>query len=100
MVNKGTDFKNFKAELLKNKNIRREYGALEPKYALIQAIITRRNELSISQRQLAKLSGMKQPAICRLERGDNNITIGSLVKVAEALDMDIQLKPRPLAKAA
>lgn len=94
----GTNFKDFKKELLNNKDIRREYEALQPKYAIIQAIIARRNQLSISQRKLARLTGMQQPAICRLERGDNNITVGTLFKVAAALKLNIEFKPQPSAK--
>ena len=94
----GTNFKDFKAELLNNPNIRREYEALQPKYTIIQAIISRRNELSMSQRQLVRLSGMQQPAICRLERGDNNITVETLFRVADALGLDIEFKPRSLVK--
>ena len=94
----GTDFKDFKAKLLARPNIRKQYDAQSYKYETIQAIIARRNELSLSQRQLAKLIGMQQPAICRLERGDNNITIWTLFRVANALDLDIELKPRNLAK--
>lgn len=92
----GTSFKDFKTELLKNPNIRREYDALQPKYTIIQAIIARRNELSLSQRQLARLSGMQQPAICRLESGDNNITVDTLFKVADALGLDIKFKTKSL----
>ena len=94
----GTNFKDFKAELLKKPDIRREYDALQPKYAIIQAIIARRNELSLSQRQLARLSGMQQPAICRIESGDNNMTVETLFRVANALGLDIEFKPRSLAK--
>jgi len=83
----GTDFKDFKKELLSKPNIRRQYEALRPQYDIIQAIIARRNELSISQRKLAQMVGMHQPAICRLERGDGNIKVGTLFKVADALNM-------------
>ena len=96
---KGTDFKDFERQLLKKPNIRKEYEALKPKYELIRSLIERRNELAISQRELARLIGMKQPAICRLERGDNNITVGTLFRVAKALDLDIEVKPKPLIKA-
>ncbi|MDO9579347.1 MAG: helix-turn-helix transcriptional regulator [Bacteroidales bacterium] len=95
----GTDFKDFKAKLLSKQGVRNQYEALNPKYAIIQAIIARRNELSLSQRGLARLAGMQQPAICRLERGDNNITVGTLFRVADALNFDIEFKPRTLVKA-
>ena len=95
----GTDFKDFKTELLSKPNIRQQYEALNPKYEIIKALIARRNELNLSQRALASLSGLKQPAICRLERGDNNITVGTLFKVANALNLRIEFKHQPLVKA-
>ena len=90
----GTDFKDFKKELLNKPNIRHHYEALKPQYGIIQAIIARRNELSISQRKLAQMVGMHQPAICRLERGDGSITVGTLFKVANALNMDFGVYAR------
>lgn len=90
----GTDFKDFKKELLNKSGIRQQYEALKPRYLIIQAIIARRNELSLSQRELACMVGMQQPAICRLERGDQNITIGTLLKVADALDLYIDVGTR------
>ncbi len=95
----GTDFKDFKAKLLSKPNIRKEYDALKPKYEFIQAIIARRNELSLSQRDLARLTGMQQPAICRLERGDHSTTVGTLFRVADALNLDVEFKPRVLVKS-
>jgi DNA-binding XRE family transcriptional regulator len=94
----GTNFKDFKAELLEKPGVRRQYENLNPKYEIIQALISRRNELSLSQRKLAQLVGMHQPAICRLERGDNNVTVGTLFRVADVLGLDIEFRPRTLVK--
>src|SRR3990172_10435651 len=91
----GTDFKDFKTEMLKRPGVRRQYEALQPRYDIIQAIIARRNELSLSQRALAKKIGMQQPAIARLERGDQNIRISTLLKVADALNMHLGLQAKP-----
>jgi DNA-binding XRE family transcriptional regulator len=91
---KGTDIKDFKDYLLKDEKTRAAYEALNPQYEIIQTIIARRNELSLSQRDLARMIGMQQPAICRLERGDNNITIGTLFRVTQALKLDIEFKPK------
>jgi len=95
----GTDFKDFKNELLSNRDIRRQYEALKPKYEIIQALIARRNELALSQRDLARLVGMQQPAICRLESGDHNTTVGTLFRVANALNLDIEFKLRSTVKS-
>ena len=94
-----TTFDNHKEELLKNPEFRREYEALEPKYNLIRALIRRRNELSLSQAQLAHTIGMQQPAISRLENGGSNATVGTLFKVIDALNLDIEFNPRSLVKS-
>jgi predicted transcriptional regulator len=96
---KATNFEEFEAELLQDPEIKKEYEALKPKYDLIQSLIKRRNQLNMSQSQLARNIGTRQPAISRLERGDfNNITLSTLMKVAQALDLDldITLKSRRL----
>jgi len=89
----GTDFKDFKAELLKDPEVRREYDALKPKYDLIRELIERRNQLHMSQTQLAKMIGTKQPAISRLENGDHDINISTLLKALAALGLNISLVP-------
>ena len=91
---KATNYEEFEAELLKKPEIRKEYEALKPKYDMIQSLIERRNQLRISQTQLAKMVGTKQPAISRLEKGDYNTTLSTFFKVANALDLDISLKAR------
>lgn len=88
-----TKFEDFEASLLRKPEIRKEYDALIPKYTIIRNLIKRRNELNISQVKLASIIGTKQPAISRLERGDCNATLDTLFKVAEALDLHIELSP-------
>jgi DNA-binding XRE family transcriptional regulator len=94
---KSIKYEDFKAQLLADPEVRKEYEALEPEFRLIRDVLLLRNELNLSQRQLAELVGTKQPAISRLERGDGNITINTLRRIADALnaDLDISLKARP-----
>ena len=49
------------------------------------------HELQLSQRDLADLTGLRQPAISRLESGNGNVTLDTLSKVAKALGMQITL---------
>lgn len=99
MVNiKGTKYEDFEAELLRKPGIRREYEALRPKYEMIQSLIERRNELHLSQLQLANIVGMQQPTISRLESGRVDTTIGTLFKVVHALKLNVELKPRSPVK--
>jgi DNA-binding XRE family transcriptional regulator len=90
----GTNFNDFKRELLRDEKTREEYERLKPKYELIQALIKRRNELRISQDRLARIIGTRQPAISRLEKGEFNTTLGMLFKVTNALGLDISLKAK------
>lgn len=89
-----TDFEEFEAELLKDPEIRREYEDLKPKYDMIRNLIERRSKLGISQTELARIIGTKQPAISRLEKGDYNTTLSTFFKVADALDLEVSLKAR------
>jgi predicted XRE-type DNA-binding protein len=94
---KPTNFEDFEGKLLQDPEIRKEFEDLKPKYEMIRSLIKRRNQLRISQSQLAKAVGTRQPAISRLERGEfNNVTLSTLIKVAHALglDLDISLKTR------
>jgi len=90
----GTNLLDFKRELLKDDRERLEYYRLKPKYDLIQTIIERRMALKLSQEQLANIVGMKQPAISRLENNVNDVKIGTLFKVMDALDLSLEIKPR------
>jgi DNA-binding XRE family transcriptional regulator len=91
---KATRYEDFEADLLKRPGIRKEYEALKPKYEMIRSLIERRNQLKLSQTQVARIIGTKQPAISRLEKGDYNTTLNTFFKVADALDLDIYLKAR------
>lgn len=100
MPGKSVKYEDFKAQRLKEPEVRKEYEALEPEFRLIRDILLRRSQLNISQTQLAKLVGTKQPAISRLEKGDGNITINTLHRVADALNVDLEIsfKDRPQTK--
>ena len=96
---KETNYDKHREELFRNPEFRRKYEALEPKYNLIRALIRRRNELRLSQVQLAIIAGMQQPTISRLENGGSDATIGTLLKVADALNLDVEFRPRSLVKS-
>jgi len=93
-----TRYQDFETELLSKPGIGKEYDALKPKYDLVRTIIERRNQLQLSQTRLARIIGTRQPAISRLEKGDSNTTLSTLLKVAEALDLDIALSVRSRTK--
>jgi predicted transcriptional regulator len=58
-------------------------------------VAERRQEMGMSQRELAFLVGTTQSAIARLERGGRPPRIDTLLKIAEALDCDLVVDLRP-----
>jgi transcriptional regulator with XRE-family HTH domain len=49
--------------------------------------VKRRQELGISQKELAERLGIAQTSVARIEYGRQNLTLRSLLRLAEALDM-------------
>jgi transcriptional regulator with XRE-family HTH domain len=70
--------------------------AYRARYAeLGAAIAARRAELGVSQRELAGLCGTTQSAIARLEAGRRAARLDTLLRVAHALDCELEVALRP-----
>lgn len=80
-----------KRELLSDPEVKAEYVRLEPEYKLIEQIIRKRIQKSLTQSQLAKLAGTKQSAISRLESGSYNPSLNFLQKISHALNSQLQI---------
>ncbi len=80
----------------------REYEALRPEFEVISQVIALRNKRKMTQAELAKRIGTKQPSIARLESAGHAGTIRLLQRVAEALDarLEVRLVPREHSKSA
>ena len=62
-----------------------ERAETDMKVALISEIIYARRENGFTQKELEKVSGVKQPVIARLERGNTDPQLSTLIKVLGAL---------------
>ncbi|KKW22350.1 MAG: Helix-turn-helix domain protein [Parcubacteria group bacterium GW2011_GWA2_51_12] len=85
------NYKNFKARLLKDKVIKKAYDELGPEFALVEMIIQKRLKQGLTQKQLAKKAGTRQPVISRLERGTYNPTVKFLHRIADALGVELRV---------
>ncbi|SPX41369.1 putative HTH-type transcriptional regulator [Haemophilus influenzae] len=61
--------------------------------ALIKELITSRQQLGISQKQLETLSGVKQPMIARIEKGQTNPQLETLLKLLAPLGKTLSIVP-------
>ena len=88
----GTKFNDFLAEQLKNPEFRREYEALQPEHAVIQAMIDARKETGLTQQELAKRTGIAQADISKLERGNANPSLKTLKRLAAGLGCTLKVE--------
>ena len=59
--------------------------------AIIGELIKARQEKNISQRELEKLSGIKQPVISRMEAGETSPQLDTVMKLLGALGKTLQV---------
>ena len=61
---------------------------------LIEKIKKKRKDLGLSQMELAEKVGMKRQYIGALEQGERIPTIKTLVKICDALGLEVDLKDK------
>ncbi|MBO4652168.1 MAG: helix-turn-helix transcriptional regulator [Lachnospiraceae bacterium] len=89
MSNRFDDFLN---EQLKDPEFRKEFDALQPERALIQAMIDARHKSGLTQKALSEVTGIAQGDISKLERGKGNPSVRTLQRLAEAMDMTLRIE--------
>ncbi len=75
---------------------RQEYAALEPEFALIDAILRARSHAGLTQAQLARRMGTTQAVIARLEIGRTKPSTRTLERLAKATGMRLRISFEPI----
>ena len=88
----GTNFDDFLAEQLRDPEIKKEWDALQPQRAIIQAMIDARKESGLTQKELSERTGIAQSDISRLERGNANPSLRTLQRLAEGMGMKLKIE--------
>jgi len=92
----GTKFNDYLKEQLKDPDFRREYEALQPEHAVIQAIIDARKASGLTQKELSARTGIAQGDISKLENGNANPSIRTLQRLAAAMGMVMKVEFLPV----
>lgn len=66
-----------------------------PRHELAEAVIAMRKLRGVSQVELARRIGTKQPAIARIEAAKSNVGLDTIQAIAIALDAGISISLRP-----
>ena len=89
-------FDNYLKDKMKDPAFKAEYDALEPEFAIMQAMIDARRESGMTQKQLSEKTGINQADISRLERGNANPSLNTLQRLAAGMGMTIKLEFLPI----
>lgn len=89
-------FDDFLKEQLQDQAVRAEYDALEPEFAIIQAMIDARKSKGMTQKQLAAATGINQADISKLERGNANPSLRTLQRLAAGMGMRLKVEFEPV----
>jgi len=66
---------------------------------LTQSLKSARQEKNLSQRALSLKTGIQQTQISRIESGQADLRVSTLVELARSLDLEVMLIPRALFPA-
>jgi len=91
-----TAFNDFLKEKMKDPAFKAEYEALEPEFAIIQAMIDARKSGGMTQKQLAEKTGIAQGDISKLENGSANPSLRTLQRLASGMGMKLKVEFLPV----
>ncbi|KKQ97292.1 MAG: Transcriptional regulator, XRE family [Candidatus Woesebacteria bacterium GW2011_GWB1_39_12] len=91
-VRKLTSWKTYEKKLLKDKKFLKVAELLEPEFILADSLIKARKKKNLTQIQLARRVGTKQPVISKLETANSKPSISLLKRIAQALDSRLTVK--------
>ena len=83
-------------EKMKGAGFQAAWRGLDEEFDILEGVIKAREKAGLTQEELARRIGTKQPALSRLERGGfSRATVETLRKIADALDARLVVKFEP-----
>jgi DNA-binding XRE family transcriptional regulator len=91
-------YKDFLMQQMNDPDVRAEYDALAPEFAVIQAMIDARKASGLTQKELADRTGIAQADISKLENGNGNPSLKTLQRLAQGMGMQLQVSFSPIGR--
>jgi transcriptional regulator with XRE-family HTH domain len=98
-VSQFPSFDDVLSEELQNPAFRKEWERLAPARAVANSMVAYRVQHGLTQTALARILGISQPAVARIEIGEHLPTLDTLMKLSERLDLEFSLTLIPGARA-
>ncbi|MDD2980112.1 MAG: helix-turn-helix transcriptional regulator [Hespellia sp.] len=92
------DFREYLKNQLEDPVFKKEWDNSEAEYNLIKAMVETRKEKHLTQKELAKRTGIDQSDISKIETGNANPALSTLKRLADGMDMVLKLELVPKKK--
>lgn len=93
-----SSYAEFKRKSLENPEVKAAYDELQPEYDIIQAMIDVRKSQNMTQKDLARATGITQADISRIENGTRNPSLEMVKRLAAGMGMRLKLEFIPSQK--
>ena len=87
-----SEFRRDLEEDLKDPEFRAAWDEADTEYQIQKALISAREERNMTQQQLAEATGINQRVISRIESGNSNPTVKTLLRLAKGLNKKLDLR--------
>ena len=86
----------FKEKALSDPEVRAEYEALEPEFALFDELLRARKRAGLTQAEITECMDTKAPAVARLESGGGSArhspSVATLRRYAQAVGCNLEIR--------
>ncbi|MBR2802305.1 MAG: helix-turn-helix transcriptional regulator [Erysipelotrichaceae bacterium] len=89
---KTNTYEEYFALKMQDPEFRKGWEDFQPEFEIMKALSYARDECGLSQKELAKRSGIQQSEISRIESGERNPSIRILHRLAKAMDRKLEIR--------
>ena len=87
-----SDFRKYLEKQMDDEEFRKEWQESETEYSLIRSIAAARKSRHMTQKELAEATGIDQSDISKIETGNANPALSTLIRLAEGMGMVLHLE--------
>lgn len=87
-----SDFRNYLKKQMKDEEFRKEWQEAETEYSLVRSIAAARKNSHMTQKELAEATGIDQSDISKIETGNANPALSTLMRLAEGMGTILHLE--------
>ena len=96
---KGYTLDDLFSKLNEDINFRKADRQIRPYFDIAEQLIRLRNEQKLTQKDLAEIMGTHQSRISKIESGENDFRLSTLIEIAEALETEVCIQLIPFAES-